>query len=345
MVLLFCSVTIFAQQPSSDYFPQTTEDFSEQSEQLQKLLNITPFEVLQQGWESISKMTTSPFKIFCNIAVFLLFAAVVSTPTDTGEKPFLPVIEMICFLVCAVLCVAPIQQTIEQVTQQIIYCKGALIGFVPIFSSMLIGGGQPASAAIFSGFFMSTALLLMEIAVGIVLPLIQILMAFHTASGACGIGMVSATAQFVQKVIKWSLGLITTVFCTFLGLQNFVAGASDSLAMKTGKFLISSSIPIVGQAVSGTISAVSAGIKVAKGTAGIGLLAVLGGYFLPVLIKIVLYWMCFSVAASIAKGLEQKRCEKLLRASAECVSLCGLTLLFYGLPIALSVVWMMTSGG
>lgn len=345
VVIITIGIPLWAAEDIWSYLPSGLEEFVQKAEEIQQFLQQTPAQLFQQGWQMFSGFATEPLRVFIKISIFLLFAAVVATPSQTGDKNFAPLIQMVCFLLCAIFVVQPVQQILTQAREQIFYCKGALMGFVPVFSSMLVAGGQPASAAIFSGFFLSTALFLAEIAATVVLPLIQMLIALHTASGLCDVSVVSAMAQMVQRVVKWGLGLVSTIFVTFLGLQNFLAGASDSLAMKTGKFLISSSIPIVGQAVSSTIGAVGAGIKLARGTAAIGLLVAIAVCFVPVLVQTVLYWWAFSAAATIAKGVEQPQCAQLLKAAAGCTSLCGLTLLFYGLPIVLSVVWMMSVGG
>ena len=344
-VLMGVTTIAFAGANPNEYLPNELTELVEKTNQMQQILSQGPFQLLEFGWQTFSSFVTQPLKVFLRLSIFLMFATIACTPAQTGDKSLASIIEMVCFLLCAILCIQPVQQMIEYTRQQIFYCKGALVGFVPIFSTMLVAGGQPASATIFSGFFLSTALLLAEIAATVVLPFIQMLMALHTAAGICDVSVVSAIAQMVQKIIKWGLGLVSTIFVTFLGLQSFIAGTTDSLAMKTGKFLLSSTIPIVGQAVSGTIGAVSAGIKLARGTAAIGLLIAIGGCFLPVLIQSLLYWWVFSIASTIAKGVEQPKCAALLKAAAGCINLCGITLLFYGLPILLSIVWMMSLGG
>lgn len=345
LVMLGLATTVFAGASPNEYLPNELTELVEKTNQMQQILSQGPFQLLEFGWQTFSSFITQPLKVFLRLSIFLMFATIACTPAQTGDKSLASIIEMVCFLLCAILCIQPVQQMIEYTRQQIFYCKGALVGFVPIFSTMLVAGGQPASATIFSGFFLSTALLLAEIAATVVLPFIQMLMALHTAAGICDDSVVSAIAQMVQKIIKWGLGLVSTIFVTFLGLQSFIAGTTDSLAMKTGKFLLSSTIPIVGQAVSGTIGAVSAGIKLARGTAAIGLLIAIGGCFVPVLVQSLLYWWVFSIASTIAKGVEQPKCAALLKAAAGCISLCGITLLFYGLPILLSIVWMMSLGG
>lgn len=340
---LLCS-TVQA-QAAEEYLPQELTEYADIAASVTDWLAQTPLQLLGESWEKFSSLSTQPLQLFLKISILLILAGLMTSTGETGEKTFLPLVEMVCFLMCALICIQPVQQIIEQTHEQILYCKGALIGFTPVFSGLLAGGGQPASAAVFSGFFLSTALLLSEVAAGVVLPLIKVLMALHSAAGVSGVTMAASVARLVQKSIKWGLGLVSTIFGTFLGLQNFLANTSDSLLLKTGKFLIGSSIPIVGQAVSGTITAVSAGMKAAQGTAGVGLLAVLAMCFVPVLVQSMAYWAAFSAAASIAAGLSQSKCAALLKAAASCISLCGLTLLFYGLPIAVSVVWMMSSGG
>ena len=345
VVLLALLGSAVQAQGLEEYLPRELAEYTEVAQSVTEWLTQTPLQLLCEVWQKFSSLSTQPLQLFLKITILLVLAGLMTTAGESGDKPFLPLVEMVCFLMCALVCISPVQQMIERTHEQILYCKGVLVGFVPVFSGLLAGGGQPASAAVFSGFFLSTALLLAEVAAVIVLPLIRILMALHAAAGVSGISVASSVAKLVQKSIKWGLGLVSTIFGTFLGLQNFLAGASDSLLLKTGKFLIGSSIPIVGQAVSGTITAVSAGMKAAQGTVGIGLMAVLAMCFVPVLLQSVAYWAAFSAAASIADGLAQSKCAALLKAAASCISLCGLTLLFYGLPVVVSVVWMMSSGG
>ena len=152
------------------YLPSGLEEFVQKAEEIQQFLQQTPAQLFQQGWQMFSGFATEPLRVFIKISIFLLFAAVVATPSQTGDKNFAPLIQMVCFLLCAIFVVQPVQQILTQAREQIFYCKGALMGFVPVFSSMLVAGGQPASAAIFSGFFLSTALFLAEIAATVFCP-------------------------------------------------------------------------------------------------------------------------------------------------------------------------------
>lgn len=342
-----CPVCAWGEESGADQpaLPQEVADLADQGQQAQNLWQQGAGEVLQSLWQHFSGKVTQPLQLFLRMGLLLVFAAVAAAPASGGDRPFLPLVEMVCFLACAGLCIQPLQQLAEQTRQQILACKSLLLGSVPVLASVLAGGGQPASAAVFSGFFLSAGLVLAELAAGLALPLVQILLALHTAAGACEFVGVGAAASLAQRTVKWLLGLVSALFAALLGVQNIVAGASDSLAMKTGKFLLSSSIPIVGQAVSGAVGAVNAGLKAARSAAGLGLLASVTGCFLPVVLQSLAFWMALSAAAALARGLDCGRCAALLKGAAGCASLCGLILLFYALPVLLATVAMMNAGG
>lgn len=276
-----CPVCVWGEESGSDQpvLPQEVADLADQGQQAQNLWQQGAGEVLRSLWQQFSGKVTQPLQLFLRMGLLLVFAAVAAAPASGGDRPFLPLVETVCFLACAGLCIQPLQQLAEQTRQQILACKSLLLGSVPVLASVLAGGGQPASAAVFSGFFLSAGLVLAELAAGLALPLVQILLALHTAAGACEFVGVGAAASLAQRTVKWLLGLVSALFAALLGVQNIVAGASDSLAMKTGKFLLSSSIPIVGQAVSGAVGAVNAGLKAARSAAGLGLLASVTGCF------------------------------------------------------------------
>lgn len=334
-----------AQELAGELLEEPLQELTEQAPvSPDEMLDMQPADWLRKLWDSFSQQVTAPLRVFVRLALVLVLGSVAMAPAGTGDRALIPVLELVCLLVCAAACVQPMQQLMEQAQQQLFYCRTSLVTAVPWMASLMAGGGRVASSAVFSGFFLSIVLLLSELAAGVVFPLMQILLALFTAAGVCRFPAMDAAASFCQRSIKWMLGLGCTLFVTLLGVQNLMASASDSLAMKTGKFLITSSVPIVGQAVSGAISALAAGTQLARGTAGLALIAIIGASFIPVLLSCLAFWAAFSAAGVIARTVECGRCAQLLRGAASCASLCGLTLLFYGLLVLLAILMMMLGG-
>ena len=119
-----------------------------------------------------------------------------------------------------------------------------IISFVPVFASVLTACGQVGGAALYSGFFLRCGY-------GYGRYSVQSGAAAH----ACAAGAGNATAavgstdlsQLTASVCRWTKWLLTfcaTVFGALIGLQGIFAQSADTLALKTGKFLLSSGVPL-----------------------------------------------------------------------------------------------------
>ena len=111
------------------------------------------------------------------------------------------------------------------------------------------------------------------------------------------------------------------MFGALISLQGVFAQSADTLALKTGKFILGSSIPVVGKAVSDAMGSVLAGLKMLKGGVGFAAVAVVAAAFLPMMLHCVAYQFFFVALQSVAGALELHRTEKLLGGLGQCAGL------------------------
>ena len=93
------------------------------------------------------------------------------------------------------------------------------------------------------------------------LPLTRVLLALNATAA---VGSTLDLSQLTASVCRWTKWLLTfcaTVFGALIGLQGIFAQSADTLALKTGKFLLSSGVPVVGRAISDAMGSVLAGLK------------------------------------------------------------------------------------
>ena len=130
-----------------------------------------------------------------------------------------------------------------------------------------------------------------------------------------------------------------------LGLQSVLAQNADTLAIKTGKFLISSSIPVVGSVASDAMGSVLSGLRVLKGSLGFAAIAVLAIDFLPILLQSAFYYLAYQLGGAVSKAFGLNRAGRVLEGMGQAVGICVSFLVFFFMLVVLSTALMITMGG
>ena len=219
-----------------------------------------------------------------------------------------------------------------------------IISFVPVFASVLTACGQVGGAALYSGFFFGAAMVMADILCRVGLPLTRVLLALNATAA---VGSTLDLSQLTASVCRWTKWLLTfcaTVFGALIGLQGIFAQSADTLALKTGKFLLSSGVPVVGRAISDAMGSVLAGLKMLKGTVGFAVIAVIAVSFLPLLIQCCAYHLVFSAGNIVASATGGTKSAKLLSGLSDCVSLYISMVVFFSLIVISSTLVMILLG-
>ena len=137
----------------------------------------------------------------------------------------------------------------------------------------------------------------------ILVPAAGALLALGTVSCAFPEVKLVGFISFAKKTVIRVLTLSTVIFSFVLGVQTSLAKSADTLAARTVRFAVGSSVPIVGSALSDAISAVGAGLSAVRHTAGaVGILIVLL-IVTPTLVTLAVYRLAFAACGGIAELL------------------------------------------
>ena len=114
-------------------------------------------------------------------------------------------------------------------------------------------------------------------------------------------------AVLIKRIAGWALTLLSTVFVFILGIQSSSQAAADTVSMKTAKFIVGSSVPLVGSALSEAMSAVKGCVNsLGAGIGGYAALAVVA-VFLPSIIKLFLWRAALLSLSAVASMLSNNR--------------------------------------
>ncbi|MBP3592852.1 MAG: hypothetical protein J6K14_10260 [Clostridia bacterium] len=138
----------------------------------------------------------------------------------------------------------------------------------------------------------------------LVLPIVSVIFALGLI---CTLGeegaALSSLAGSVKRIFLWLLGLGTTLLGAALSLQTVLAAGVDNTAMRTAKYAAAGLLPLVGGAVSASLSTLATGLSFVKTTAGVSVVAALLLLCVPLLVRLLLYRLCLDIASGFSEFL------------------------------------------
>lgn len=340
-VLLLLTARVFAEGEALP--PDVQRALEEPGVTAEQFQQASLGEMLGALLETARQQFEGPLRLLVQLLGAALLGAVALALAPQGDwgRP----LESVCLLGMFTMSLAPALELVSTVSGSVSQWQAYLVSFVPVFSGVMASCGQPTQAMVYSGMFLTMANFSAQVICAAALPVLQVYLALNTAGGLCGVGGVSDGCGLLAKAVKWLLGLVSVLFGAVLGLQSVLAQNADSLAMKTGKFLISSSIPVVGSVASDAMGSVLSGLRVLKGSLGFAAIAVLAIDFVPILVLSAFYYLAYQLGGAAAKAFGLERAGKVLEGMGQAVGICVSFLVFFFMLVVLSTALMITVGG
>ncbi len=246
--------------------------------------------------------------------------AVTGKQTQTGKT-----VNAVCTLAAVASVAAFTSSLASDIASLMSTSQVFLSGFVPVFTGVMISIGKTASTAVYASAVTAIAAVASAIASSLIRPVVGVILGLSAVS-SLNDGAYFSLAAGLKKSVVWVLGIITTIFIGIVGLKTAIAATGDGLASRTAKYLIGSTIPIVGTSVNEAVSTIQGSLSVVRtglGTAGIvGLCAI----YIPPLIKCVLTSAAVSLCAIAADILGLPQSSR------------GITMMKNGIDVITSVI-------
>lgn len=365
-VHVFASQTASSEQDMQEYYREQFQKSG--AADLQESLPEDTRKILDQlgvdgsDWNSISSITPQnyfqkiisifsgklpiPLRVIASvIAVILLCALLNSMKLSFGEQPLGGVIGMVGTLCVCTLVVSPIVACISDAADMLKAASGFLLACVPVLVGIMAAAGQPASAGSYHMLMVAAGDAVSVFSSNFLVPMMNIFLALSVVSAISPNINLGGFCAVLNKAIKWLMGLAMTLFTSLITMHSIVASAVDSTGSKTAKFIVSSFVPVVGNALGEALNTVNGCIKALK--SGVGAFGLLAGLliFLPVLAECLLWMLSLTVCSGISQVFELKEITSLLKSSCDVVSTMMAILLCCMAILVISTVVMMVIGG
>lgn len=319
-------------QPYLDAAPQTMEEFA--YDPLQSVLQLLP--------EPPAKMLQRIAQTYADVLLFLALAGVLTLLVGEGTDNAL--LELAIALGCGTLLWGDLAQLAQMVCEKMQSWRTFLMGFLPVYGGVLTAGGETAAGAAAGGLLLAGLSVLAQGTALLVGPLLQ---SYLAISMACCISTQKGLAEACRaagKLLHRGLSVAGHCFAILLGLQRAVTLQLDRTTLQLGQ-LAAGSVPVIGQALSGTAEIFLAGMQLLKSALGFAALAMLAAEFLPLYLELLLHMLFLEACLLLCGFTESGRCQALFACLMEAVRcMAAVTALYFELT-AVGVVLLMAVGG
>ena len=210
-----------------------------------------------------------------------------------------------------------------------------IASLMPVIGSLVASASQLAMAGFYPTLFLAMQAFT-AICNQFFLPAITVITALSVINAMSGRFHITRLIAVLRQIIKWSIGLLLTVFVGILSIHSFSAFAAGSVAGRTMKYALCNFVPLVGNVLAESAEAVISSVRVIRGAVGLtGVLALLFLTAMP-LIKILTVSLLYRFAAGISEPATDQRIVKLL------MDLAGNITLIFAILLMVSVMFVIS---
>ena len=258
------------------------------------------------------------------VAVLIIGAVVLQLKPDSKSLEYVVLLGVLTFTVL------PVSSVVAAFSDALKSAGAFFASFVPIFGGLLAAKGKAITASVTSATLILVCQCLQQVTSFVVVPLCGMQLSLQIGVSFLKDLNFSSLTKSITKFSMWSLGVMSTVFLSVLGLQSLIAAPADNVSLRTLKFVAGSAVPVVGNVVSETIGTVGGCIKLLSSSAVIYAIAAVGVILLPVIVDIILWKISIFVCRLTAEILSFPKAAELLASAESCFSLClGVTVLSF----------------
>ena len=302
-------------------------------------------ELLQVLWRSMQASLAEQTIPWTAAVGAVLFAALGKQAAQlTTVSSAMRSYQTVTVLVLAGALVRPLADYSEQALETAKQLQSFLSGFIPVFAAAAAASGQPTNALLSQSMLLGLSECFALLMPQLFLPLLSAYLAVVFCAGA-GSGLsVQGLTGGIRSVMTWGLGVLLTLYSAVLAMKGFAAQASDSFALRTGKYLAGSLIPVVGKTISDTTSAFLGALGLVRNVIGVFGIVVMLLLVLPTVLSLIWSMLCLKLAGILAETFSLGELQTILSGGNFILSMYAAILSAYGLMVLLSLALLLSTG-
>lgn len=213
----------------------------------------------------------------------------------------------------------------------------------PIILTLMIASGGGTSAALYKPALVFLSGGITEIVSAVLLPLVGIMIIVSCFSEVSGNIRINKFNQLFSSILKWSIGIIISLYGVFLSVKGISAAAYDGISVKAARYAVSNSVPLIGGFIKDSLDLVVAGSVIIKNAVGISVIICIFIIVLSPLIDVICFSLLLKLSAAITDTLGNTKLTNFISNVSKSVSYLSTCLLTVAFSFFLTVLLLIFS--
>ncbi len=333
----------------TDFLPEETAeklaDAGIGSASEEYMANIDVSAILDSVMEITAEESRQPLKVGVTVIAAILLTALVGGLKDSlADTRAAQAAYVAVAVFAAVSALTPLLSYFDDVIKTIEGANTFERGFIPVFAAVLAASGQTVTASGSAAAILTVSEISSAVLCGTVVPFVRIITAVSGVSAAAPDMSLDTVVAFAEKCVRWILGILATVVVASLTISGMVTAATDTVAGKAVRFVVSGTVPIIGGAVGEALASVKSCVALLKTSVGAFGIIACGYIFLPVIIRGVLWRLTLEMCSCVAELFSAGAVAKLLKALSSAVGMLISVCILMVIMLTVSAAAILTAG-
>lgn len=261
---------------------------------------------------------TSGIKLMTTVLILIIIGTVCkSIMENLSDSDTLKFVNYIQYILISTVLIDSFLEILNLTQNTITKLTSFMNLLVPLFITLVLTTGNIVTTNVFQPILLFSINFITNFANNFLIPLLLISISLTITSSILEKGQLDGISKFLKSGIVWVLGIILTVFTSFLSLEGSLSSSVDGFTSKTTKAAVGNLIPIFGKILGDGLDSVLGCCNILKNTVGVlGSLIIVFIVLIPI-IKITVYCVCFKITAILGETLADTRCVKLISGLAD----------------------------
>lgn len=260
----------------------------------------------------------------------------ISISTESGT-----IVKMLASLCVCTSIILPVANLIFDCCNELCSTANLMLMFVPVFAAVLIATLKTQSASTLQGSMFISSQIISYFCGYIIPPFCSSYLALATAVSVSNQTRLAGFCEQIKKCAVWLINGAMTLFCAIVSMQNLIASQSDTVASKTAKYVVGTSVPIVGGALSDLMNSTASCVSIIRTSFGIYAIVAVIIMLLPNLISVLLYKFTLTMCGNVCALFSQNDLLRLLNSVNSALSIILAVLCCSGVMLLFSTASML----